>query len=71
MEYVQNADDNTYPPDVTPTLRIRLDDARITISSNEVGFSEADVRAICSVDESTKAGEKDEGYIGEFLVLFL
>ncbi|VDB87553.1 unnamed protein product [Peniophora sp. CBMAI 1063] len=65
LEFVQNADDNTYPPGATPSLRIRLEDDRIVISSNEVGFSNEDVRAICSADESTKVGKKDADYIGE------
>ncbi|KZV63260.1 hypothetical protein PENSPDRAFT_691796 [Peniophora sp. CONT] len=65
LEFIQNADDNTYLPDVTPTLRIRLQDDKLTISSNEIGFNAENVRAICSIGESTKAGKKEQGYIGE------
>jgi hypothetical protein len=36
---------------------------RIVIDSNEDGFSEANIKAICSIGESTK--EFSQGYIGE------
>lgn len=70
LEFVQNADDNSYADSVRrtapgPTLELRLDIRRrvITIFCNEEGFSEANVKAICSVGASTKS--RQEGYIGK------
>ena len=63
MELVQNADDNTYPEGVTPSLILELKGRVLSIRCNEVGFSEANVRALCAVKASTK---KDPSrYIGE------
>lgn len=60
---MQNADDNDYADGVTPTLRLKFSDNHIRIECNEVGFNEADVRAICKIGEITK---KDlVGYIGK------
>lgn len=63
LELIQNADDNEYRPDVTPTITFRLSSERISIRNNEKGFSEANVRALCRVGRSTKV--KDQGFIGE------
>ncbi|GFH28446.1 DUF3883 domain-containing protein [Haematococcus lacustris] len=63
LELVQNADDNSYPPGVTPTLQFVLHEDRITVLNNEVGFSEANLRALCDVGRSTKANVS--GYIGQ------
>ncbi len=70
MELLQNAEDNEYPENTTPKLRFELqredllqrDD--LTILNNEVGFTEQNVRSICSVGDSTKR-EHTTGYIGE------
>ena len=64
LEFIQNADDNTYASGVTPTLEIQLmEHARmIEIRCNEVGFTPENVTAICSVGKSTK--KLHEGYIG-------
>ena len=67
MELIQNADDNSYDPSVTePTLSISYDDNGIRVDCNEVGFSAANVDALCTVGESTKAGlGHSTRYIGE------
>jgi len=62
LEFIQNADDNTYAADVIPTLRLKLDSGHICMDCNEVGFSEANVAAICKIGERTK--KNMEGYIG-------
>ncbi|KAF2810106.1 uncharacterized protein BDZ99DRAFT_442610 [Mytilinidion resinicola] len=66
-ELIQNAEDNSYEvaknESKSPWLRFALDQDRIVIDSNEDGFSEANIRAICSIGESTKASI--QGYIGE------
>lgn len=53
LELVQNADDNKYPDGVVPTLNVLFQDSQITVTCNEIGFTEADVRGICGV-ASTK-----------------
>ena len=65
LELLQNADDNTYLEGETPTLILQLDKSHMTVWCNERGFSEQNVRAICSIGKSTKAGSS--GYIGELL----
>lgn len=74
-ELIQNAQDNTYRDEVTPNLRFILlkDDPTnseaaegcLCVINNEVGFSEADIKSICSTGQSTKKLKKVEGYIGE------
>ena len=63
LELVQNADDNAYDADVLPTLSICLDQDGVSFLNNEVGFTAANVAALCSVGESTKSGGSI-GYIG-------
>ncbi|KAL5531018.1 hypothetical protein ACEPAG_3894 [Sanghuangporus baumii] len=62
LEFVQNAEDNDYNVTI-PTLRISITDSAITLSCNEVGFSESNVRAICKIGASTK--KNISGFIGE------
>ncbi|MCJ1475543.1 hypothetical protein MMC13_004206 [Lambiella insularis] len=62
LEMVQNADDNHYDDGVHPKLSFALGSMRLRVDCNESGFSPANVRAICSVGQSTKPVE---GYIGE------
>ncbi len=64
LELVQNADDNQYAPDVTPQLAFYLEQQRLVTVNNEVGFTEANIQAICSVGASSKSKNKT-GYIGE------
>lgn len=79
-ELIQNADDNKYE-DPTPSMRISLDESRairtLRIECNEIGFSRANVEAICSLSESSKRqpgqerkhiGEKGMGFKSVFAV---
>lgn len=73
FELIQNAEDNTYDR-VTPSLIFQLvkrdpletsgANGALIIKNNEVGFSVANVSAICAVGETTKTN-KEQGYIGE------
>ncbi|KAI0052020.1 hypothetical protein FA95DRAFT_1533561 [Auriscalpium vulgare] len=65
LEFIQNADDNEYGPDVVPALELRVEEGSIVIQCNEVGFTAENVRAICDIGGSTKAGGKARGFIGE------
>ena len=60
LELVQNADDNDYPKGTVPKLTFKLDPERLVLLNNEVGFSERNVQALCSVGDSSKA--KKSGY---------
>ncbi|KAE9964487.1 hypothetical protein EG328_010419 [Venturia inaequalis] len=66
-ELIQNAEDNHYSIAEAsvepPSLKFGLYEDRIEIDSNEDGFTKDDIKAICSVGESTKAGAT--GHIGE------
>ncbi|KAG1335020.1 hypothetical protein COCNU_03G011390 [Cocos nucifera] len=61
---VQNADDNSYPDTVEPTLVFILKSTEIIVPNNEKGFSEQNIRALCDVGNSTKKGSS-AGYIGQ------
>lgn len=63
LELVQNADDNHYALDVEPALSFQLGPGELVVSNNEVGFTPANVRALCSAGESSKKNKV--GYIGE------
>ncbi len=63
LELIQNADDNAYDVGVTPCFEITITPNRLVVFNNERGFEEPNVKALCSVGDSTK--EKQEGYIGE------
>jgi hypothetical protein len=64
---IQNAEDNTYSragaKSEGPWLEFTLLPDRLVIDSNEDGFGEANIKAICAVGESTKTNI--QGYIGE------
>lgn len=66
-ELIQNAEDNSYSTAIAngedPFLVFNLYPDRIVIDSNEDGFSRKDLKAICSVGNSTK--KQSAGYIGE------
>ena len=66
-ELIQNAEDNSYSTATAdgeePFLAFKVYPDRIIIDSNEDGFSESNIRAICSVGNSTK--KYSAGYIGE------
>lgn len=66
FELIQNADDNKYSTadhrNQLRFLHFTLYHDRIMVESNEDGFSEQDLRAICSIHQSTK--REAGGYIG-------
>lgn len=73
LELIQNAEDNSYRENIKPDLVFRLlpespvwareSDGCLLIVNNESGFSEEDVKFLCSVGGTKKT--KREGYIGE------
>ena len=67
FELLQNFDDAEYSSEVIPTVMVvtnRTEHSEFAVfGSNEVGFTETDVRSICNVGSSTKKGQ--EGFIGE------
>ncbi|RYP79019.1 hypothetical protein DL770_006764 [Monosporascus sp. CRB-9-2] len=67
FELLQNADDNSYlrargAGDV-PFVSFQIYRDRIVVECNEDGFTEANLRAICNIGQSSKTGA--QGYIGE------
>ncbi|ATZ46359.1 hypothetical protein BCIN_01g09700 [Botrytis cinerea B05.10] len=63
-EIIQNAEDNEYKGSKKlPFLSFTLYSDRLIIDSNEDGFTKENIKAICSIGESTKASI--QGYIGE------
>ncbi|KAL5702978.1 hypothetical protein ACHQM5_028128 [Ranunculus cassubicifolius] len=64
LELVQNADDNSYPEHVEPTLVFILQSSGIVVLNNEQGFTAKNIRALCDVGNSTKKGS-NAGYIGQ------
>ncbi|KAI0058520.1 hypothetical protein BV25DRAFT_1919220 [Artomyces pyxidatus] len=66
LEFIQNADDNDYSSNVAPSLELHVEDRLIIFQCNELGFSSANVKAICDIGGSTKtAAKKGRGFIGE------
>ncbi|KAK5682143.1 hypothetical protein LTS10_005268 [Elasticomyces elasticus] len=78
QEMIQNADDNAYHSGVTPTLTfLQGSNGYLWVGCNEVGFTQANVRAICDIADSTKKveanrkvsiGEKGIGFKAVFKV---
>ncbi|XP_059138506.1 uncharacterized protein LOC131926926 isoform X3 [Physella acuta] len=64
LELIQNADDNNYQGEVTPSVKFVIDASGVTVLNNETGFEEQNIRAICDVGKSTKSKHK-YGYIGQ------
>lgn len=64
LELIQNADDNTFTEDSSPTLVFVIEPHMVVVLNNEVGFKEENIRALCDVGKSTK-GAHQYGYIGE------
>ncbi|KAB2569988.1 hypothetical protein DBV05_g11336 [Lasiodiplodia theobromae] len=66
-ELIQNAEDNSYDRITSqgqrPFLKFSLYPDRLVMDTNEDGFSEKDVEAICDANGSTKT--QHQGYIGE------
>ncbi|KAF5497161.1 hypothetical protein CGCS363_v008052 [Colletotrichum siamense] len=67
FELLQNADDNQYnrasASGSVPFVSFRIFPSQIVIECNEDGFTHENIKAICSVGESSKTGA--QGYIGE------
>lgn len=67
FELLQNADDNHYDKAQAakqqPSVAFHLYEHKVVIECNEDGFNEANLRAICSIGNSSKVG--GHGYIGE------
>jgi len=71
FELIQNAEDNIYGEGVEPKLVFEFSERSIegvkktilTVTNNELGFKEENVKAICQAAVSTK--KKKYGYIGE------
>lgn len=66
FELIQNAEDNRYTIAERNYcelfLHFTLHQDRLTVDSNEDGFTKADVHAICSIHRSSK--KQQDGYIG-------
>lgn len=67
FELIQNAEDNKYQnaraANKKPFLHFFCTQEIVVIDTNEDGFTEENIKAICSVGQSTKANV--QGYIGE------
>ncbi len=73
LELIQNAEDNPYSSGKDPQLIFKILDndptnstsveGALLVINNEEGFLDKNVKAICSIGETTK--DKREGYIGE------
>ena len=75
LELLQNADDNHYPDGVVPSLDIAITPDGILVTNNEVGFNEANVKALSTIGSSTKratkadaTGEKGIGFKAVFKI---
>lgn len=60
---MQNADDNSYRVGAEPALLFVVQHGHIVVLNNEEGFTPTNIRALCDVGNSTKAGTST-GYIG-------
>jgi hypothetical protein len=69
FELIQNAEDNSYSrakaAGAEPYIKFTIRPNRITIDTNEDGFTTDNVRAICKIGESTKLRTGSQYYIGE------
>lgn len=64
---IQNAEDNTYPDRVDPSLKFALnDEGYLWIACNEIGLTKENVDALCRIGQSTKTiVNRLKGFIGE------
>jgi len=70
LELIQNADDNSYGEGLSPTISFTLTKSGskrlMRIDCNETGFTKQNVKAICSIGQSTKSHtDRTRGFIGE------
>ncbi|EFW15019.1 hypothetical protein CPSG_08207 [Coccidioides posadasii str. Silveira] len=77
MELIQNADDNRYRRDVSPSLTLSYRKMHLRVDCNELGFAPEDVDSICRIGGSQKGisadrmdciGEKGIGFKSVFKV---
>jgi hypothetical protein len=74
LEFIQNADDNSYVTDVVPSLSISCRPGYCKIDCNEIGFQPSNIEAICNIGQSTKInrpgsiGEKGIGFKSVFKI---
>eukprot|EP00854_Cymbomonas_tetramitiformis_P000932 gene932-1448_t len=61
FELLQNADDNRYPNGQVAALAITIGAGGMALGNNELGFSSADIRALCDVARSSKAAPAGQG----------
>ncbi|PYI08431.1 hypothetical protein BO78DRAFT_76396 [Aspergillus sclerotiicarbonarius CBS 121057] len=72
LELIQNADDNQYADDITPTLALSYRNRLLRTDCNELGFTPDQVDSICRLGFSTKkyqagsTGEKGVGFKSVF-----
>ncbi|MGQ9595639.1 MAG: sacsin N-terminal ATP-binding-like domain-containing protein [Anaerolineae bacterium] len=74
FELIQNAEDNSYAPHVSPELHFFYlpedptsssgSEGALLVVNNEVGFRLKDAESLCDVGLTTK-GDRTKGYIGE------
>jgi HSP90 family molecular chaperone len=57
LELLQNLDDTAYAEGVQPAVSFKLRNRKLVVESNQIGFTEKDVDAICSLGESSKVPE--------------
>jgi hypothetical protein len=66
---IQNADDNRYKrakdAGATPYINFHVYQDKITVDSNEDGFTAENVKSICRINASTKIRTESQHYIGE------
>lgn len=62
LELLQNADDALYHRNVSPTCTFLITENKVEFVSNEIGFTEANIHALCDIGASTK--ESDTTCIG-------
>lgn len=53
-ELLQNADDCIYSNNDVPSFDMKIDNNKVTVTYNELGFTKHNVRAITAIGESTK-----------------
>lgn len=65
-ELIQNADHAEYQEVLThPYLKFDITPEKIVVDTNEIGFTRADVEAICATGRSSKKGSASDDQIGE------
>lgn len=58
-EILQNADDAKFADGVDPTIKFRITSTKLVVELNELGFTLANVKAICHTGKSSKSHDAD------------